>query len=111
MAGAGLTDYASNWAWADTTLSLLSEIQIYGTNVWSSSGRDTGCDNLQLPLFALDPTAKVCDEGGTASGGRQWYCLRNVASATDFADASGYGDSAGNRASYSRGVRPLFCIG
>lgn len=111
MAGAGLTGYASNWAWADTTLSLLSEVQVYGANVWSSSGYDTGCDNLQLPLFALDPTAKVCGKGGTASGGRQWYWLRNVVSATSFAGVDGNGGSGYLHASNSRGVRPLFCIG
>lgn len=112
MAGAGLTGYASNWEWVDTTLSLLSEIQVYGANVWSSSAYDTGCDNLQLPLFALDPTVKVCGKGGNGNGGsRQWYWLRNVASAAYFAGVTGYGNSNYSYASSSGGVRPLFCIG
>ena len=109
-AGAGFTGASSNWAWTDTKLSLLSEIQVYGSNVFSSSFYDTGCNNLQLPLFALDPTAKVCGKGGTGVG-RQWYWLRNVASAANFALVSdnGFSDYAGASGSY--GVRPLFCIG
>lgn len=109
-AGAGFTGCSRNWAWTDTQLSLLSEIQVYGSNVFSSSFYDTGCDNLQLPLFALDPTAKVCGKGGTGTGG-QWYWLRNVASATYFAGVSGNGTSDSDGASASDGVRPLFLIG
>lgn len=110
-AGAGLKGASTNWEWVVTKLSLLSEIQVYGSNVCSSSFYDTGCDNLQLPLFALDPTAKVCGKGGTASGGRQWYWLRNVASASRFALVSYRGHSGYTDASLSGGVRPLFCIG
>ena len=114
-AGAGFKGASSNWAWTDTYLSLLSEIQVYGSNVFSSSFYDTGCDNLQLPLFALDPTAKVCGKNtttdGNGDGGRQWYWLRNVASASYFAGVADHGDSGCNHASSSRGVRPLFCIG
>ena len=110
-AGAGFTGCSRNWAWTDTQLSLLSEIQVYGSNVFSSSFYDTGCDNLQLPLFALDPTAKVCGKGGTGAG-RQWYWLRNVASAVNFAYVDSLGFSNGvTGASNSLGVRPLFLIG
>ena len=109
-AGAGFVGCSSNWAWTDTQLSLLSEIQVYGSNVFSSSFYDTGCDNLQLPLFALDPTAKVCGKGGTGSG-RQWYWLRNVASAAYFAGVDHIGYSGYSDASGSGGVRPLFLIG
>lgn len=109
-AGAGFTGASSNWAWYDTKLSLLSEMQVYGGNVLSSSFYDTGCDNQQLPLFALDPTAKVCGAGGTGSGGRQWYWLKNVASAAYFAFVSSFGASNYDLASHSSGVRPLFVI-
>lgn len=114
MAGAGFTGYSSGWAWYDTRLQLLSEIQVYGSNVWSSSGYDTGCDNLQLPLFALDPTAKVCKLGGTDdanSSNRYWWWLKNVASASYFAYVGGDGNSAYYGASGGSGVRPLFLIG
>lgn len=113
-AGAGFKGASSNWAWTSTYLSLLSEIQVYGSNVFSSSFYDTGCDNLQLPLFALDPTAKVCKLGGTDDTGasnRYWYWLRNIASASGFALVTYYGISYYNGASSSVGVRPIFCIG
>lgn len=113
-AGAGFKGASSNWAWTSTYLSLLSEIQVYGSNVFSSSFYDTGCDNLQLPLFALDPTAKVCKLGGTddaSASNRYWYWLRNVASAGGFARVDYCGHSGYTDASNSRGVRPLFCIG
>lgn len=113
-AGAGFKGASSNWAWTSTYLSLLSEIQVYGSNVFSSSFYDTGCDNLQLPLFALDPTAKVCKLGGTddaSASNRYWYWLRNVASASGFAGVGDIGNSDYSSASSSSGVRPLFCIG
>lgn len=113
-AGAGFKGASSNWAWTSTYLSLLSEIQVYGSNVFSSSFYDTGCDNLQLPLFALDPTAKVCKLGGTddaSASNRYWYWLRNVAFASRFAFVDNYGTSGCGNASDSGGVRPLFCIG
>jgi len=111
MAGAGLTGYASGWEWVDTTLSLLSEIQVYGSTVLSSSLYDTGCDNLQLPLFALNPVAKVCGLGGTGDGGRQWYWLKAVAGSADFCYVGGHGLASSSGASDSRGVRPRFLIG
>lgn len=110
-AGAGFKGASSDWESYDAKLSLLSEIQVYGSNVFSSSFYDTGFDNLQLPLFALDPTAKVCCKGGVGDGVRQWYWLRNVASATFFAGVTGYGVSSYESASRNYGVRPLFCIG
>lgn len=113
-AGAGFKGASSSWDWYDTKLSLLSEIQVYGSNVFSSSFYDTGCDNLQLPLFALDPTAKVCGRGGNGVGSetsKQWYWLRNIASASGFARVNYHGDSYFTDASSSSGVRPLFCIG
>lgn len=109
-AGGGLVGYTNDRSWADTKLSLLSEIQIYGCNVLSSSFHDTGCDNLQLPLFAFDPTAKVCGKGADDDD-RQWYWLRNVASNEQFARVSGDGLSNLRIASDFLGVRPIFCIG
>lgn len=113
-AGTGFTGAASGGAWTDTYLSLLSEIQVYGSNVFSSSWCDTGCDNLQLPLFALDPTAKICKADGTdnvSGSNRQWWWLKNIASASSFAYVNYNGISNYNLASSSWGVRPLFCIG
>lgn len=113
-AGAGFKGASSSWDWYDTKLSLLSEIQVYGSNVFSSSFHDTGCDNLQLPLFVLDPTAKVCGRGGNGEGTertRMYYFLKNVASASDFALVDSYGGAYHFGAISNSGVRPIFCIG
>ena len=34
---------------------LMSEVNIYGTTVWSTSGHDTGIDNRQYAIFQLKP--------------------------------------------------------
>ena len=41
----------------------MSEIQVYGSTVLSSSFYDTGCDNIQFPLFRLAPNLKVAGLG------------------------------------------------
>ena len=114
MGGAGLTGAATGWNWADDTITLMSEIQVYGLKVWSSSGYDTGIANRQLALFQHDPTALVCKLGGTddvTASNRAWWWLRDVASASGFAFVSNDGRSDYGDASGSGGVRPLFCIG
>lgn len=114
MAGAGLTGAASDWAWTNTVTSLMSEVQVYGTTVWSSSGYDTGIANRQLALFQHDPTALVCKLGGVDdvnASNRQWWWLRDVASSANFASVSANGYATYFGASYAGGVRPLFCIG
>ena len=114
MAGAGFTGCSNGWDWNNVQLSLLSEIQVYGSNVFSSSGYDTGIDNVQLPLFALDPAALLCKLGGTDdvnSSNRQWYWLKNVVSTTSFCNVDSRGHSNYGGAGFSGGVRPLFLIG
>lgn len=114
-AGNNFKGASSGCQWVDTHLSLLSEIQVFGSNIFSSSFFDIGCDNLQLPLFALDPTAKVCGKNtttdGNGDGGRQWYWLRNVVSTNNFACAADAGYSHYFSTSGLIGVRPIFCIG
>lgn len=46
------TGCSSNWGWsADQYISALSEVQVYGGTVWSSSGYDTGEACKQLDVF------------------------------------------------------------
>lgn len=114
MAGAGITGASTNWGWYNNSVCLMSEAQVYGTTVWSSSGYDAGVANRQLALFWHDPTAKVCKLGGTddaSASNRYWYWLRNVVSASNFAGVSHAGYSDCDGASSGVGVRPLFCIG
>ena len=46
---------ASGWAWYDCKVELMSEVMVYGTNVWANSGYEVGCINSQFPLFAIAP--------------------------------------------------------
>ena len=108
-AGAGITGYASNWEWKDCLVKLMSEIQVYGSTVLSSSFYDTGCDNIQFPLFRLAPNLKVAGLGH--NGSRWWYWLSAVVSAAAFAFCRGDGGSSSGNAAGDGGVRPYFCIG
>lgn len=114
-AGAGFKGASSNNVMTNMYISLLSEIQVYGSNVVSSSFYDTGCDNLQLPLFSLDPTAKVCgfnnNVDGEGDNNRCPYWLKNISSASRFAGVDNYGGAETLEASQQYGLRPVFCIG
>lgn len=110
MAGAGWSGASNGWEWIDTKLSLMNEVQLYGSTVLSSSFYDVGCDNLQLPLFRLNPRSKIAGQGGTGDG-RMWYWLRAVAGSTTFCLCAYNGLAGYGSASDSLGVRPLFCIG
>ena len=93
---------SSGWSWYDRKIDLMSEVQVFGSIVWSSSGFDTGSMNTQLPLFQLAPEY-ICN--------RNWYWLRDVVSGSCFADVTSYGDAANHNASNTGGVRPCFFIG
>lgn len=115
-AGAGMTGYASSWSNTATYLSLLSEVQVYGTQVWSSSPYNVGCDTGQLPLFAFDKTAKLAGTGGGVQdkGAEDWYnywWLRDLVSARYFAHVGSLGVATYTVALLGYGLRPLFLIG
>lgn len=99
MAGAGWTGAASDWAWCDASADLMSEPQLYGTTVFSSSFFDVGAKKRQFALFRHDPALMNI---------RADFWLSAVAGGTYFAYCSGYGNASGWRASYVRGVRPHF---
>lgn len=114
MAGGGRIGHSSDWGWDNVQLSLLSEIQACGANICSSSYFDTGIDNFQLPLFALDPSAKICKCGGTDdvnANNRIWWWLKNVTSVTSFCNIGNHGASDGYAANLAGGIRPFFLIG
>ena len=97
----------SNWQWYDREIDLMSEANVYGTTVWSSSGYDTGIDNSQYAIFQLRPEFKYSD----GSGNRIGYWLKDVTSASYFAYSSGSGFAYGSHAYNSGyGVRPRFLI-
>ena len=95
----------SGWAWFDSDVELMNEVQAYGSVAWGAhdgNGYNVASGDGQFPLFMFDRT-KLHN--------REDYWLRDVASATHFSfvNVNGYASNAG--ASYSFGVRPAFCIG
>ena len=78
------TGCSSNRGWeADCKICALSEIQVYGSIVWSSSGYDTGEANQQLEVFKHYKHTEIFGDENP------W--LRDVSSATDAAFATSSG--------------------
>jgi hypothetical protein len=92
---------ATGWAWATSSVDLMSETMVYGHPVWTTSGFEVGVDRTILPLFALNPAS--------ASIYSSWW-LRSVATPSNFAYVSVYGNAASYNASTTHGVRPAFAI-
>lgn len=95
----------SGWAWFDSDVELMNEVQVYGSVAWGAhdgNGYNVASGDGQFPLFMFDRT-KLHN--------REDYWLRDVASATYFSYVSAAGIASSNDASDSFGVRPAFCIG
>lgn len=98
---------ASGGAWCDSEVDLMCEQMVYGSGIFSpvSDGSNVPAnyrvEKSQLPLFQHEPS-RICN--------RATWWLRDVITASHFADvhAGGVADYSG--ASSSRGVRPAFCI-
>ena len=97
------TGCANYWGWISAQAVLMSEVEVYGATVWSSSGYDTGNANRQLPLFAFSKQAQ--------NNHTTYYWFKDVASAALFcrAAADGCADSTPASDSYTS-VRPRFII-
>lgn len=97
------TGCASNWEWISVQAILMSEIEVYGSIIWSSSGYDAGNANKQLPLFAFSKQAQ--------NNRSAYWWLRDIASAADFCRVDNYGAARCNDASSAFFcVRPRFII-
>lgn len=95
----------SGWAWFDSDVELMNEVQVYGSVAWGAhdgNGYNVASGDGQFPLFMFDRT-KLHN--------REDYWLRDVSSATYFSLVALAGDATSASASYSLGVRPAFCIG
>ena len=97
----------SGGAWFDSTVELMSERMVYGNAVFApaSDGSTvptnyTTCKS-QLALFRMAPRYIT---------NRQWYWLRDVVSAPNFAYVGDYGGANCYYAGYVVGVRPYFVI-
>lgn len=102
-AGAGWQGSTNNWAWYSAFCTLMSEIQVYGSIVFSSSFFDVGEACYQLPIFRF---------ANHTYQARFGFWLRAVSSASAFAIAYDGGYAYSSHASYADiGVRPLITIG
>jgi hypothetical protein len=98
---------ASGGAWCDSEVDLMCEQMVYGSGIFSpvSDGSNVPTnyrvEKSQLPLFQHEPSR---------IGNRNDWWLRDVITASYFADVGGNGYATCNYASLSLGVRPAFCI-
>lgn len=93
--------------WYDSTVDLMNENMVYGgrqfspmpdgTDPWNVC-RNYTIDKSQLPLFRLAPWMSFVRD--------QWFWLRDVVSAANFADCAGNGAADCATASYAGGVWP-----
>lgn len=95
----------SGWAWFDSDVELMNEVQVYGSVAWGAhdgNGYNVASGDGQFPLFMFDRT-KLHN--------REDYWLRDVSSATRFSYVGSDGLASNDYASRFFGVRPAFCIG
>lgn len=98
---------ASAGAWVDSEVDLMCEHMVYGNGVFSPVSDGSTIPNnyrvekSQLPLFQHEPS-RICNRA-------PWW-LRDVISASYFANVYRTGNAYYNYASTSSGVRPAFCI-
>lgn len=94
------TGCSSSWTWeADCKICALSEVQVYGGTVWSSSGFDTGEACRQLEVFQKYSHTEIFH------GEYPW--LRDVVSASHAANAAYHGNANYYAASYAHYVAAL----
>ena len=97
----------SGSAWYDSEVDLMCEQMVYGSGIFSpvSDGSNVPAnyrvEKSQLPLFQHEPS-RICN--------RTAWWLRDVISASGFADVANDSNAHYYLASNSRGVRPAFCI-
>lgn len=105
--------YESAGAWVDSTIELMNELMVYGSNIFhnvingANVPQSHTIDKSQLSLFRLDKSQIVAKND---AGNRESYWLRDVVSSSTFARVSGSGDAANGSASNVLGVRPAFLI-
>lgn len=93
---------ASSWGWFSHKVRLMSEVEVFGTKVWSGS-YDIGTANEQFPLFRLMPQL--------ATGLRYDYWLSGIASAVYACFISNGSNAYCNSPSRPFGVRVRFLVG
>lgn len=94
-----VTGCSSGWGWVSSYISALSEVQVYGATVWSSSGFDTGEACRQLDVFRVYNHTEIF--------GGEYPWLRDVVSASYAADARSTGRADFGTASNANSVAAL----
>lgn len=113
LANATTSGYESAGSWVDSTIELMNELMVYGSNIFHNITNGTNVptsytiDKSQLSLFRLDKSKIVAFSD---AGERNWYWLRDVASSSAFAGVYSNGLACNYFASLSFGVRPAFLI-
>ena len=94
---------SSGWGWQSVQTRLMSEIEVYGSIAWSSSGYDTGDANHQFELFRFSKSA--------VNNRSAYYWLKDAASSSDFCNCRSSGISNCDDATYGDFyVRPCFVL-
>ena len=92
---------ANNWEWHDIKINLMSEPEVYGSNLWGNK-YDAGVNYRQFPLFRI-ASEYVCN--------RSWCWLKAIAGGNEFVAMTSNGNATRNGAGVALAVRPCFCIG
>ena len=94
---------SSGWGWQSVQTRLMSEIEVYGSIAWSSSGYDTGDANHQFELFRFSKSA--------VNNRSAYYWLKDAASSSCFCNCRSSGSSYSDDATYGDFyVRPCFVL-
>lgn len=93
---------SSSLGWQSVQTRLMSEIEVYGSIAWSSSGYDTGDANHQFELFRFSKSA--------VNNRSAYYWLKDAASSSYFCYCDNYGFSGRDNATNSNYVRPCFVL-
>ena len=94
---------SSGWGWQSVQTRLMSEIEVYGSIVWSSSGYDTGDANHQFELFRFSKSA--------VNNRSAYYWLKDAASSSYFCRC--YNNGGSDYGAATDGgccVRPCFVL-
>ena len=98
---------ASSGTWCDSEVDLMCEQMVYGSGIFSPVSNGSNIpnnyylENSQLPLFQHEHS-RICNRAN-------WW-LRDVITASHFANVYFAGNAYANDPSYALGVRPYFCV-
>lgn len=103
------TGATNNFAWYERKIDLMSEVNVFGNTIWSSSGFDVGIDNEQYAIFRLR-SELIHSLGKEQSGNVFNFWLKNVVDQYAFGFVYSGRDASSLGASNTGGVLPRFLI-